>query len=76
MKRRDFFKNAGFIAAGTLISPELMASELCGGASDIFNPEFDGDGDLNEVFPSRTLRADVSKPVTVAILGLGNRGNV
>jgi predicted dehydrogenase len=74
MKRRDFFKSAGVIAAGAMLSPRLFASESQ--ASDIFNPEIQQEGDLNDVFPSRSLRADVNKPVTVAILGLGNRGNV
>lgn len=74
MKRRDFFKSAGVIAAGAMLSPRLLASESQ--ASDIFNPEIQQEGDLNDVFPSRSLRADVNKPVTVAILGLGNRGNV
>lgn len=76
MKRRDFLKSAGLVAAGTMLSPKLLAGEVSGSASDIFNPEISGEGDLNEVFPSRSLRADVNKPVTVAIIGLGNRGNV
>ena len=76
MKRRDFLKSAGLVAAGTMLSPKLMAGEVSGTAADIFNPEIQGDGNLNEVFPSRSLRADVNKPVTVAIIGLGNRGNV
>ena len=59
-----------------MLSPKLLAGEVSGSASDIFNLEISGEGDLNEVFPSRSLRADVNKPVTVAIIGLGNRGNV
>lgn len=74
MKRRDFFKSAGVIAAGAMLSPRLLASESQ--TSDIFNPEIQGEGNLNDVYPSRSLRADVNKPVTVAIIGLGNRGNV
>ena len=76
MKRRDFFKSAGVIAAGTMLSPKLLASDAQLEASDIFNPEIKGEGDLNDVYPSRSLRADVKQTVTVAILGLGNRGNV
>ena len=74
MKRRDFFKNAGIIAAGAMVSPDLFASES--GLKDVFNPEMDGPGDLNDVFPTKSLRADVNRTITVAVLGAGNRGNV
>ena len=74
MKRRDFFKSAGVIAAGTVVSPKLFASESS--VSDIFNPETDKRGDLNDEFQMKRLGADVNRTITVAVLGAGNRGNV
>ena len=76
MKRRDFFKSAGVIAAGAMLNPKLLASDARFVSSDIFNPEIKGEGNLNDVYPSRELSANVKKTVTVAIMGLGNRGNV
>ena len=47
MKRRDFFKSAGVIAAGAMLGPRLLASESQ--VTDIFTPEIQGEGDLNDV---------------------------
>ena len=70
MKRRDFFKNAGLIAAGTLVAPELTAKSVMGSRED-FVP-----GDLNDKFPPKQLKADVNRPISVVVIGFGNRGNV
>ena len=76
MKRREFFKSAGIMAAGAVISPKALAGTVDSGLADIFNPETDKRGDLNDAFPMKSLKADVNKPITVAVLGAGNRGNV
>ena len=69
MKRRDFLKSAGILAAGTALSGQTSSAKalvgLSGNARD----------DLNSInLPIRSLRADVDKPVSVIIIGAGNRG--
>ena len=76
MKRREFFKSAGIIAAGAVISPKALAGNADSGLADIFNPETDKKGDLNDAFPMKSLKADVNRQITVAVIGAGNRGNV
>ncbi len=76
MKRRDFLRNAGLLAAGSVIAPELVAKESMGEMADIFNPETTEDGELNDLFAARPLKADVNRVMTVAVVGTGARGNV
>ena len=70
MKRRDFFKNAGLIAAGALVAPELAAKSVMAG------PKEHAQGGLNDKFPPKQLKADVNRAINVVIIGIGNRGNV
>ena len=76
MKRRSFLKSARLLAAGTMIAPKSFASGTDSFMADVFNPETDKEGNLNDRYPSRPLKAQVRETVTVAIIGLGNRGNV
>lgn len=77
MKRRDFLKNAGLLAAGGVFAPELVAKESMGEIADIFNPETTEPGELNDYLNSvRTLKADVNRVMRVAVIGAGSRGNV
>ena len=73
MKRREFFKNAGLMAAGIAISPELMAKGMV--PSEVAE-EGSAPGDLNSMFPPKPLKADVNRTVSVVIIGIGNRGSV
>ena len=70
MKRRDFFKTAGLITAGAVVSPSMLAkgSE---NASEEYAP-----GNLNDRFPVKSLKADVNRAISVVIIGIGNRGSV
>ena len=69
MKRRDFLKTAGVLAAGSaLSSPLASASPLASSASAPV------EGDLNDLKIFRSIEAQVDKPVTVIIIGAGNRG--
>ena len=73
MKRREFIRNVGATAAGIAIAPGLLASE----SRDVFNPDTDVPGDLNELdLNVRDLHADIRKPITAVVLGVGNRGTV
>lgn len=78
MKRRDFLKTMGIGAAGMAVAPSLMAastSPLSPEDPDIFNPDSDAKGDLNdENLGIRPLKANINKPITVIIIGAGNRG--
>ncbi len=71
MKRRDFLKTAGVLAAGSaLSSPLASAGTLV--ASPLTAP---GDGDLNNIdLPIKGLMAKVDKPVSVIVIGAGSRG--
>lgn len=70
MKRRYFFKTAGLITAGAVVSPSMLAkgSE---NASEEYAP-----GNLNDRFPVKSLKADVNRTISVVIIGIGNRGSV
>ena len=76
MKRRAFLKSAGILATGAVIAPNALAGNAEAVATDNFNPETKERGDLNDSFSMKSLRADVNRPITVAVLGAGNRGNV
>ncbi len=70
MKRRDFLKSAGLLAAGAAVNPQVSS------AKTILDAVSPSDGDLNKIdLPIRSLKADVDKPVTVIIIGAGSRGN-
>ena len=66
MNRLEFLKIMGFSVAGAMAFPELMAENLPGNEAKIkrMNSQLKG------------LKADVEKPVTVIILGAGQRGSV
>ncbi len=69
MKRRDFLRSAGLLAAGTALSGQTSSAKAFMGLSE--NPG----NDLNNInLPIRPLRADVDKPVSVIIIGAGSRG--
>lgn len=72
MKRRSFLKNVGLIMAGGAIAPDMMAMETM----DVFNPETDEPGELNDLFKPKPLKANVNRTLTVAVVGTGARGNV
>lgn len=72
MKRRDFFKSAGLLAAGAAISPELFAKTVTA-SSQADEPS---GGDLNDLYPPKPLKADVNRAITVVVIGIGNRGSV
>ncbi len=63
MKRSEFLKVLGLGTVGAAVAPSAFANNL---AED---KEF-----LKTSIPS--LKADIDKPVTVAIIGAGNRGSV
>ena len=65
-------KNIGLVMAGGAIAPDMLAME----SMDVFNPPTDEDGDLNQMFASKSLKADVNRVMTVAVVGAGARGNV
>lgn len=70
MKRRDFLKSAGLLAAGTALSGEVSSA---GAVLDITGQ---AENDLNDInLPIRALKADVDKAVSVIIIGAGGRGN-
>ena len=72
MKRRAFLKSAGILATGAVIAPNAMA----GTATDNFNPETKERGDLNDSYSMKSLRADVNRPITIAVIGAGNRSYI
>lgn len=71
MKRRDFLKSAGFIAAGMALSQNAFA-----GSAKSSSPAVSEDGDLNGLYPPKPLEADVNRQISVAVIGIGNRGSV
>ena len=77
MKRRDFLKGASLIAAGGALAGPVSAA-----AAEIISSPFAAgpapDGKeiepLKGLTPVRSLNPEVSRPVTVIIIGCGNRG--
>lgn len=63
MNRLEFLRILGFSVAGAAVMPELFAENPRKGMKSI-NSQLKG------------LKADVSKPVTVVVLGAGQRGSV
>lgn len=75
MKRRDFLKNVGLIAAGVAMTdPFALAAEAVGvkdaSKTDILTP----DGKIS--VDIRSLEPTTSKQITAIIIGAGNRGRV
>ena len=73
MKRRDFLKTTGLLAAGAAISHNAIAASAVSavpGSSD------DKEGDLNGLYAPKILKADVNRTISVVIIGIGNRGKV
>lgn len=69
MKRRDFLRSAGLLAAGTALNGRTAsAGALMGtaGASDHKVTYID--------LPVKSLKPNVSKPVSVIVIGAGSRG--
>ena len=70
MKRRDFLKSAGLLAAGTALNGQLSPARTVLG-----NMESPQDGSLNALdLPIKPLRPNVSRQVRVIVIGAGNRG--
>ena len=71
MQSRDFLKSLSLAAAGSaLIGPTA-------GAADLFSPPMDapeGIEPLTGLSPVRSLEPLVSRPISVIIIGCGNRG--
>ena len=77
MKRRDFLKSVGLLTAGAAIAPDALASNAGMPMGDIFNPETGVPGDLNTAdLGIRSLTPRISRKLTVAVIGAGNRGSV
>lgn len=75
MIRRDFLKRCGLIATGVVLSDSIAKAEtavnISGGEASVL------DGDENEIhIRLRSQRPANDKPVTVVIIGAGNRGRV
>ena len=74
MIRRDFLKSIGAITAGAAVG--LPAAGAVPGLGTI-SPDDAKKLSLNDLtIPIRSLKPQVSKPVTVVIIGAGSRGNV
>jgi len=78
MKRRDFLRNLGVTAATAAAAPQVLAAKTGMIAPDVhFNPDSDARGELNTLDVGlKPLKADINKPITVVVVGAGNRGNV
>ena len=74
MKRRDFLKSAGLIAVGATVSQNALAGSLMAIPSAASSGS--GRGSLNALYPPKPLTADVNRTISVAIIGIGNRGSV
>ena len=73
MKRRDFLRSVGLLAAGAAISPNAVAASVTPPVSaEAENVK----GDLNGLYPPKSLKADVNRTISVVIIGIGNRGRV
>jgi len=73
MIRRDFLKNLGVMTAGAAIAPSLLTeTALAAETSAIAAP---AEPVIDYIhYPVRPLRPEISKQLTVAIVGAGNRG--
>ena len=80
MKRRDFLKGIGLIAAGAAVAPKALAGTFSPeqkALTEPFNPELKEPGSLNSLdLGIRGLRPNVNKQITMVIVGAGNRGSV
>ena len=75
MIRRDFLKSLGAITAGAAIGVPSLGKPVLG-ESGLIPDEEKGIASLNDLdLPIRSLKPIVDKPVTVVIIGAGNRGN-
>lgn len=71
MKRRDFLKGVSLAAVGTaLAGPQAGAAQWMGSAAD----DTKGIDPVTGLSPVRSLNPEVSHPVSVIIIGCGNRG--
>ena len=80
MKRREFLKGMGLVAAGAAIAPETLAknSSIGKGISftDDFNPDTDKRGDLNELdIKIKGMAPNVNRRISAVVVGAGSRGN-
>ena len=71
MKRRDFLKGVSLAAVGSAIAgPQISAAQLMGSAAN----DTKGKAPVTGFSPVRPLDPEVSHPVSVIIIGCGNRG--
>ena len=71
MKRRDFLKGVSLAAVGSAIAgPRISAAQLMGSAAN----DTKGKAPVTGFSPVRPLDPEVSHPVSVIIIGCGNRG--
>lgn len=68
MKRRDFLKSAGALAAGAVLPFPAWGYDATAPVDDVIN--------LDALDASDDLDAHLAKPVTAVIIGAGNRGGV
>ena len=69
MKRRDFLKSAGLIAAGTALTGQAASAKA------VFGAAAPADGDLNSLeIPIKHLHPSIDKPISVIVIGAGSRG--
>ena len=65
MKRREFLKNAGFLAAGVAVTPSLLAETI---TSESQMPAVEYvPGDLNQMFPPKNLKAVSTEPGVIVL---------
>ena len=76
MKRRDFLKGVSLIAAGSALSGPLAnaAGIISNPAEAAPLPQNDDFEPVRGLSPVRPLDPEVSRPVSVIIIGCGNRG--
>lgn len=73
MKRRDFLKGLGISIAAAMTPDMLNANPVP--VPDIYNPDGNEPGELNNLdLGIRPLKANVSRPITIVIVGYGSRG--
>ncbi len=76
MIRRDFLKTIGAVTAGAAIGlPATEAAAKAGAKAGFSLP--DEEGSLNKMpLPIRSLKPQVSRQISVVVIGAGSRGNV